>query len=358
MSLETFRASMRGRAQTVLGPIDPDRLGITMMHEHVLNVMPHLDKPPEEAGRLAEYLAPLTLETIGRIRFGGIANRENCGLSDATVAVDELGRYRNAGGATLVDVTSLGIGRDPIALAHIARATGLQIVMGCSYYVAETHPPHHGVAEASEDDLAARIIAELCEGVSFTGIRPGIIGEVGCSWPLAASEIKVLRASARAQRATGAPLTIHPGRDPRAPFEIVEILRDAGADLSRTVMGHIDRTLADPREIELLAASGCVIEFDLFGMEGSYYPWELPIDMPNDGARINLLKGLIAAGYRSQIVISHDICLKDHLAKYGGRGYSHILDNVVPLMRRKGVREDDIMAMLVDTPRRLLAFAP
>jgi phosphotriesterase-related protein len=357
MSSDAFRASMRGKAQTVLGPIEPERLGVTMMHEHVLNVMPHLDKPPAEAWRLSEFLAPLTLETIGRIRFGGIANRENCGLGDAAVAIDELGRYRNAGGSTLVDVTSLGIGRDPIALAQIARATGLQIIMGCSYYVAETHPPHHSVAEASEDDLAARIIAELREGVSFTGIRPGIIGEVGCSWPLVTSEIKVLRASARAQRATGAPLTIHPGRDSRAPFEIVAILRDAGADLSRTVMGHVDRTIASPSEIERLAAAGCVIEFDLFGMEGSYYPWELPIDMPNDSARINLLNELIAAGFGAQIVISHDICLKDHLAKYGGRGYAHILDSVVPLMRRKGMREDDIMAILVDTPRRLLAFA-
>jgi phosphotriesterase-related protein len=348
---------MAGKVQTVLGPIAPEELGITLMHEHILIRMGHVARPPSEPARRAAYFAPLCLETVSRIRFGGIANQDNCELADIGTAVAELGRYRAAGGRAVVDATSIGVGRDPAGLARIGRETGLHIVMGCSYYVEESHPAADRVADCSEDELAERIVAELVSGVDGTGIRPGLIGEVGCSWPLTATEAKVLRASARAQRATGAPLMIHPGRDRRAPFEIVDVLRAAGADLSRTIMCHIDRTLADTASLRRLAETACIIEFDLFGYEGSYYAWDLPIDMPNDAGRINLLAWLIAEGFGRQITISHDICFKDKLITYGGQGYSHILENVTPLMRKKGIAEDDVRTMLVDTPRRLLTFA-
>jgi phosphotriesterase-related protein len=357
MTLAAFRQEMTGRIQTVLGPIAPEALGVTMMHEHILIRMAHIACEPADPVRRAAYHAPLCCETLSGIRFGGLVNRDNCELSDRDTAIAELARYRAAGGQAVVDATSLGIGRDAAGLASIAQATGLHVVMGCSYYVASTHPPDHRVAAASEDELAERIVAELIAGVDGTGIRPGLIGEVGCSWPLEADEIKVLRASARAQRATGAALMIHPGRDGRAPFAIVDVLRDAGADLTRTVMCHIDRTLADRGALRRLAETGCVVEFDLFGYEGSYYAWDLPVDMPNDAARITMLAGLIAEGFGRQITISHDICFKDKLVCYGGQGYSHILENVVPLMRRKGLAEADMHAMLVDTPRRLLTFA-
>ncbi len=354
---DPFPAALRGMAQTVLGPVEPGQLGRTMMHEHIVVEMPHVAKPPDDPAARTEFYAPLTLETLGRIRFGGIANCDNCNLTDAATASAELRRYCTSGGRTVVDATSIGIGRNPAALAQIARATGLHIVMGSSYYVEETYPADHRVHETSEAEIAARIVGELRDGVGETGVRPGLIGEVGCSWPITPTEIKVLRASALAQRESGAPLMIHPGRHGAAPFEIVEILRAAGADLSRTVLCHIDRTIADRQALRRLAETGCIIEFDLFGSEGSYYAWSLPVDMPNDAARINLLGWLIAEGFGAQLVVAHDICFKDKLAAYGGHGYAHILENVVPLMRRKGVAEDAIEAMLVETPRRLLAFA-
>jgi phosphotriesterase-related protein len=147
---------------------------------------------------------------------------------------------------------------------------------------------------------------------------------------------------------------VHPGRDRRAPFQIVDILRQAGADLERSIICHIDRTLADTADLRRLAETGCVLEFDLFGYEGSYYAWDLPIDMPNDAGRVNLIRWLIEAGHGAQITLSHDIAFKDKLAKYGGPGYAHILKNAVPLMRRKGIAEAAIRTMLVETPRRLL----
>ena len=91
--------------------------------------------------------------------------------------------------------------------------------------------------DLTEDDIVDLIVGDITEGAEGTGIRSGIIGEVGCAWPLADNERKVLKASARAQRMTGAPLLIHPGRDETAPLEIIDILDRAGADLSHTIMG-------------------------------------------------------------------------------------------------------------------------
>ena len=346
-----------GTVQTVRGPVAPGSLGVVMMHEHVLATAPHIAVAPEDPVAREVFEAPLDLDVLRAIRFGGRANRANCGLDDEELAVDELGLYARAGGRTVVDATSRGIGRDPAGLARIAAATGLNIVMGSSWYVASTHPRADRVSEATEDELTSRIVEEFRDGVDGTGIRPGLIGEVGCSWPLEPAERKVLRASARAQRVTGAALSIHPGRDPRAPFEIVEILRDAGADLGRSVMCHVDRTLADRAALRRLAATGLVIEFDLFGYEGSYFAWELPLDMPTDSRRVRLLRWLADEGFGDSLVVSHDVYFKDKLARWGGMGYSHIVENVVPLMRRQGMAERMIQALLVDTSRRLLTIA-
>ncbi len=169
-----------------------------------------------------------------------------------------------------------------------------------------------------------------------TGIRPGLIGEVGCSWPVEPVERKVLRASALAGRETGAAVSIHPGRDPRAPFEIVEVLGACGAALGRTVMCRVDRTLADRAALRRLAATGIVIEFDVFGHEGSHYAWELPLDMPKDSRRVRLLRWLADKVFADALGVFHDVYFKDKLARWGGQGCSHIVENVVPLMRRLG----------------------
>jgi phosphotriesterase-related protein len=351
---------MSGRprqAQTVLGPVDAGALGLTMMHEHLLIHATHIAKAPPAEPERGLFEEPVTIGLLGRLRYGRLVNRDNCRLADEETAIAETALFKQAGGGTIVDATSLGIGRDPGGLRRIAEATGLNIVMGSSYYVEETHPAAHRVAQRSEGDLAEAIARDVMEGAEGTGIRAGLIGEVGCSWPLTTTEAKVLRASARAQRLTGAPLMIHPGRDQRAPGEILGILDRAGADLSRTVLCHIDRTVDRPELLSELAATGCILEYDLFGFEHSYYAWSLPVDMPNDAGRLRWLRWLIERGHLAQLVVSHDICFKDKLARYGGHGYAHILANVVPLMRERGFTEAEIAAILVDNPRRLLAFA-
>jgi phosphotriesterase-related protein len=239
----------------------------------------------------------------------------------------------------------------------VSRATGVHVVMGSSFYVDGTWPAEADIPSRPQGEIRDRIICDVTEGVDDTGIRAGLIGEVGCSWPLTGNERKVLRASAEAQRATGAALMVHPGRSSDAPIEIVSILEEAGADIERTIICHIDRTIADEGRLSQLASTGCYLEYDLFGMENSYYPWSLPVDMPNDAGRIAWLQWLIGEGYLDRLLISHDVCFKHQLVSYGGFGYAHILENAVPLMRRKGMAEAEITAILTDNPRRILTIA-
>lgn len=342
-----------GKVQTVLGLVEPAALGHTQTHEHLLiDLSPRVrgEIPAGVQGRAAE---PIRLENYYWHRRNSNASPDNLRLTSEADAIAELHLYRAAGGGAVVDATSIGIARDPAGLARVSRATGVHVVMGAGYYVADYHPAT--VDGMSEEQIIEQIVRDIEEGVDGTGIRSGIIGEIGLTWPVHPNEAKVLRAAARAQVRTGAPLLIHPGRHPAAPLHAMNIVQEAGGDPERTIMSHIDRTLFSLDAMVELARTGCYVEFDLFGQEFSYYPLA-PIDMPNDAMRIDYLRGLIAAGYRDKLVIAQDICHKVHLTKYGGEGYSHILENVVPIMRRKGMTDDDIDAILVHNPARILAF--
>jgi len=208
----------------------------------------------------------------------------------------------------------------------------------------------------SEDSLVREIVREVTVGVGDTGVRAGLIGEIGNTWPWAENEKKVVRAAVEAQRQTGAPLMIHPGRDQAAPMQLVELIAKQGGDLRRTIMCHIERTIADERHLDDLAATGVWLEYDLFGMENSYYPYNPDFDMPNDAGRIAQILRLIARGHESQILMSHDIAYKSSLTKYGGYGYHHLLVNVVPRLRRKGIDDAGLRRLLVENPRHAFAF--
>lgn len=344
----------RGLAQTVLGPVPVESLGPVMTHEHLLIDFSTMFTSPSESSDRFRAHEPITLENLGWVRYNYFSSLPNLLVLDEETAVAEALLYKRAGGGTIVDATTIGIGRDPLALARIARATGLHIVMGAGYYVAAVHP--EGMDERTESDLARQIVEEIRDGVGDTGVRAGIIGEIGCTWPLTVNERKVLRAAASAQRETGASILIHPGRNESAPGEILAVLAEAGADIGRTIMGHLDRTVSDFGTLMELAGSGCYLEYDLFGHESSYYPLA-DFDMPSDAQRLDVIARLVVEGYAQRIVIAQDICTNHRLVKYGGHGYGHILENIVPRMRRKGVSEEDVRAITVENPARILAFA-
>ena len=344
-----------GKVQTVLGPIDPADLGTTLTHEHLLIDLSVLySPPPVEASARDLFYSPLTQQTLGYIRYHHAANYDNSRLLDVDTAIDEAALYKQYGGVSLVDATSIGIARDPVGLARISRATGVSIIMGAAFYVDTAHPDY--VSERSDEELAEQIVRDVTEGVDDTGIRSGIIGEVGCSWPLTDNERKVVRAAAIAQRATGAPILIHPGRDETSPLRIIDVLDEAGADLSRTIIGHLDRTVFEHSTLTAIGEAGCYFEWDLFGSESAYYRMNLDIQHPNDGTKLNDIAWLISEGYGEKIVIAHDICSRHRLLKYGGHGYFYILAQIVPMMRRRGFSEESIQNILVNNPASILTF--
>src|SRR6266404_8311940 len=207
------------------------------------------------------------------------------------------------------------------------------------------------------DELAREMIADVTTGVGDTGVRAGLLGEIGTTYPWTENEKKVLRAAIVAQRATGAPLMIHPGRHPKMPMELAEFVQKEGGDLQRTIMCHICRTIADVPEVIDLAQTGIWLEYDLFGLESSYYPYNPSFDMPNDGERMRQILFLIERGHLVQILVSHDIAYKHCLTKWGGFGYHHLLVNVIPRLRDRGADDRTIQTLLVDNPRRAFTYA-
>ena len=279
-----------GNVQTVLGLVPPESLGPTTTHEHLLIDFEVMFTAPSEASQRHKAFLPVTLENLSWIGYDPFRNLDNCRLLDEEAAVSEALRYKKAGGATMVDATTIGIGRDPLALARISRVTGLNIVMGAGYYVAAAHP--EGMDGKTDSDIAEQMVADITAGVGDTGVKAGIIGELGCSWPMTENERKVLRAGAQAQRETGAAVLIHPGRSKAAPFEIIDVLAEAGADITRVIVSHLERTIAGPDAFIELARTGCCLEFDLFGWETSNFPLS-EMDMISDAQRMDLIQRLI-----------------------------------------------------------------
>ena len=345
---------LAGQVQTVLGTMAPDAIGVTLPHEHLLIDFKVMFAEPAAAGDKGRAWEPVGLANLGWVRQNFNANLDNLRLLDERVAQDEILLFKHAGGRTVVDPTPKTIGRDPLALARIARATGLNVVMGAGYYVANSHPPD--MDRRTEDELAREMIGDVTAGVGDTGVRAGLIGEIGTTYPWTENERKVLRAAIATQRETGAPLMIHPGRHPDMPMQLAEFVQKNGGDLRRTIMCHICRTISDVRAVIALAQTGIWLEYDLFGMENSFYPYNPSFDMPNDGGRMAHVLALIEAGHGDQILMSHDIAYKTSLVKYGGYGYHHLLVNVVPRLRAKGVDDAGLTRLLVENPARAFAF--
>jgi len=348
------RSELKGKAQTVLGLISVDDLKITLSHEHCLvDLTCDFIEPGEISAKKIAHEA-VSFANVGFIRHGH-DNLDDMQLSDEKQAIDELLHFKHAGGKTIVDATNVDIGRDPLALKRISLATELNIIMGSGYYTKKAQRLHQ-MSARTEEDIAEEIVRDIFQGVGNTGIHSGIIGEIGCTWPLQECEEKVLRAAGMAQKESGAPLHIHPGRFEEAPLEIIKILREVGADINHTAINHFERTVFAAKNRNRIADTGCYLEYDLWGVEG-YFPESLAvIDIPNDAQRIAQIRDLIAHGYGGQILVSHDICQKCHYAAYGGHGYSHILHNVIPAMLRRGMTDEQIDNLIIQNPKNFLAF--
>ena len=132
---------LSGKVQTVLGPVDPGQLGRTLTHEHIFFDGSWVETRPQSASDQAFFDKPVSQEILGRLRYRLKPNRDNGRLDDVETAIEEVGLFKQYGGGTLVEASSIGIGRDPIGLARVSNATGVNIVMGASFYVNTHHPP-------------------------------------------------------------------------------------------------------------------------------------------------------------------------------------------------------------------------
>ena len=338
-----------GTIQTVLGTISPESLGPTLMHEHVLC---DLTAPELAAQRLPPV--EIRLDNLFEIRHHWWRHAGHHVLDDRDLAARELARFAAAGGSAVVELTCEGIAPDPAGLAEVSRRSDLHIIAGSGPYVEAYLGPDERAR--SVDDTTVAMVRAVREGLDDSGVRAGILGEIGLSTPCTAVEQRSLIAVAQAQQATGAAINVHPPRTLDGTLETIATLRRAGADLERVVISHVDRTLFSVDEMDRVADMGVVLEFDFFGIESSYYPFA-DVDLPNDGQRVRHIVDLVRRGHGHRIVVSHDICTRTRLRQFGGHGYGHLMENAVPLMRRRGLSDDEVAQILVATPRRLLAFA-
>jgi len=346
-----------GKAQTVLGIIDGQSLGKTSCHEHILWDMSTYFQEPATATERGLAHQPVSLDNLWWVRANPNSNLDNQVQTDEQLAIKELLRFKYAGGGTLVELSPLGMARDPAGLAHVARATGLNIIMGCGYYVGQSHPRDMDLK--TEEGIAQEIVRDIIEGVGETGIHAGIIGEIGCSVPLTQNEKKVLRACAMAQRRTGAAINMHPSIDDQALLEGIRVLRDAGADLTRVAMSHVDGFGSSMETRRKVLEMGCYLEFDGFGQSVYHFLYMGRVaNADSDIKRIDDIRQIIDMGYINQILLAQDFCFKCCLASYGGYGYAHILTNLQPFLQAKGMTKRQINTLLVENPRKLLEFVP
>ena len=305
------------------------------------------------------------MENLHLARHQKLSLADNLSLTDEQVAAAEVLYYMSRGGSTIVDVTSLGIRRDPLALARLSVTTGLYVVMGSSWYSKMTHP--QDMDDRSVEDLLGKIVRDINVGVDDTGVRSGIIGEVGINGnPLTPNEIKVIRASARASRASGAAISLHWGGVGREKFEVARVIVEEGGDLTRTIFGHSDLIAGDLDLMLELLELGVYIQFDLLGRVVVPLMWA-PLDPQNPWPDYLSISGtalvadaipkLIDAGYVDRILLSQDVCTKVQLKAYGGTGYSFILDTFLPHLTRVGVSAEHLSRMMIDNPRRVLMLA-
>lgn len=295
---------------TVLGTIKPEELGLTYTHEHlILDAMDHYPS--------YEYV-----------------------IDDEDIVAQELLEFTSRGGRSICDVTLDEIGRNPEALARLSKRCGINVLMGSGWYREFGYPKI--VEELTSRELAEVLVREIEVGVRDTGIRAGFIGEIGTGRHfIKPAEERVFRASALAQARTGVVITTHTTRWGTLALEQIAMLDEFGADLTRVIIGHLGDRVG-VRHLLPIAEKGVYVEVDNIGY----------LDYQPEWVRADNVATLVKAGFGSRVLLSEDICSLKHLKYNGGKGYGYILEVFVPLLRERGITEEQIHEMLVTNPAR------
>ncbi|KAA3639001.1 MAG: hypothetical protein DWP92_05290 [Armatimonadetes bacterium] len=315
----TPREPWRGHVMTVEGLIPADEMRVTLPHEHlILQGWSHLS---------TNYFNSAYMELV---------------------------QFSQAGGTTLCDLTTVGRIRDPSFLRRLGAVAGVQVIMGTGFYKDAWLPPEvHGM---SVEEMTRIMVGEIVDGVGDTGIRAGVIGEIGVSRPITATEEKVLVASARAQLETGTAVNVHfdLGTDDREYHHALDILQEAGADLEHVAVSHLVPSPSTYELVEGLATRGCYVEFDMFGHTPQTSADGL-LDLHLEVV-VSSVRALIDLGLLSKILISQNVSHIRHMTANGGHGYAYLLRDLTPTFLSYGVSDQDLRIMMENNPRELLTL--
>jgi phosphotriesterase-related protein len=304
--------------ETALGPIDTSGLGPTLMHEHIVTRSPgvhenwpHLFDRPE----------------ILRVAEGKMTDLHGRGIR------------------AIVDLTTVDLGRDIDLIVDVARRSRVHVIVATGvWWMPQRYFNVHGV-----DEVAALFVRDITQGIGASGVKAAIIKCATDTAGVTQVIENVLRASARAQKATGVPISTHTWAAGRSGEAQQAIFAQEGVDLRRVIIGHSGDS-DDLPYLRGLMERGSTIGMDRFGLE----------HFLSTEKRVETLARLCAEGYAPRMVLSHDAnCWSDMLTEDAKRRtrprwhYNHISDDILPALRKAGVTEDQIDQMLVENPRAI-----
>lgn len=355
---------------TVMGPIAPDDLGFTSMHEHIImdgRAAWGQDLPSStSAHRLLNE--PVDLKNIGLLKRKWYLSRDNMVLDDEGLMTAEVADFMAAGGRAMVEMSSIGLRTNLLAIKGIAEKTGVHVVATTGLYQDNSWPEDAQAMTVNE--LADLMVKEIEEGIDGTDIRAGHIGEFGIQ-TVSERDVKALQAGARAALRTGLSLTAHQATGKPYGHTEIDILTQEGMHPERIIICHVDEFLFE-REVRVLLRDpdswrlnldfakslldrGVTISFDLFGHLFDVEINSVALAMVTDWQRCIALVRLIEAGYASQIVLGNDTFVKTMLRRYGGEGYAYLIYHIVPTLRCLGVSDYAINQITAENPARLLS---
>jgi phosphotriesterase-related protein len=276
-------------------------------------------------------------------------------LDDLDKSAAEALALREAGIDALMELTTIGLGRDPVGMAEISRRTGLRVVLATGIHREAHYPPEHWVHRTGPKELAELFVRDLlegCDGADYSGprecpttVRAGVI-KVGVGyWSISPLERRVLQAAGLAHKRTGAPVVCHLELG-TAAWEVLEALDSAGVPPERVALAHVDRN-PDPALHAELAAAGAYLGYDGVA-RAKYWP---------DSTVLGCLIEVASRGGADRLLLGGDAARKSSFASYDGMpGLVYLPRRFVPRLK-EAAGEDLTHKILVENPARLLTFA-
>ncbi|MFC7456254.1 phosphotriesterase [Brachybacterium sp. GCM10030267] len=338
--------------QTVAGAVDPAELGVVLPHEHLFNDLSSCLVEPTYS--FSQVLAdrPVDASLQWALKQDPYCSADNVAPKDPAGVRAEAAAFQGVGGGTIVDATgSDAIGRSPADLVRISQETGVHVVMSTGAYLEKFEGDR--LSRHSVDELAGHILGELRDGVGEERVRAGMIGEVGVSPDFTDGERTSLRAAALAQRESpGTAMNIHMPGWQRRGDEVLDIaLDEMGADPAQVSLAHSDPSGIDLDYQRRLLDRGIWLEFDMIGLD---------ISFPGEGVSPSIVDTadavarLIELGYGDQLLLSHDLFLKQMWSHLGGSGLVLVPTVFLELLAARGVDSERAERLITTNPQRYL----